>query len=167
MSDGRLTRGAVALLGAEFTHLSHETVNGSFSLAARAERQTRGRDLRVLGHPVLQEAPSRRVALRRDEIPPVLPDEPGAEEGHDLGLARQSPELGHAACYKDREDPESERELVDAKPKDVDPRTEPVAFHMQHEARLGGDGERSMRDSSDRHQPALRWLECGSAFSSS
>lgn len=103
---------------------------------------------------MLQEAPGGRVALRRDEIAPVLPDEPGTEEGRDLRSARQFPELGDAACYEDREDHEPERELVDAKPADVDARTEPVPFQVQHEARVGRDGERPMRGSSDCHLPA-------------
>jgi uncharacterized protein YvpB len=40
---------------------------------------------------------------------------------------------------------------MDAQAADVDPRTKPVPFQVQHAGRLGLDGERSMRGSSDRH----------------
>lgn len=101
----------------------------------------------VARHPVWQEAPGRGVPFRRKEVAPVFPDEPHAEEGSDFGAAGQFPELGDSAGGEDCEHTEPEGELVDAKAAEVDARTKPVPFEVQHEAKVGLDGERSMRAS--------------------
>ena len=68
----------------------------------------------VAGHAVEQEAPGCGVPLRREEVAPVLADEPRGEERGELRAARQVPRLGGPAGDQDCEDPEPERELVDA-----------------------------------------------------
>ena len=83
-----------------------------------------------------QEAPGGGVSLRRKEVAPILPDEPGAEESRSFGTASQFPEVGEAAGEEHYEYRESERELVDAKAADEDPWAEPVPFEAEHCARL-------------------------------
>src|SRR6476620_1183698 len=77
----------------------------------------------VARHPVRQEAPGRSVPLRRKEVAPVLPYEPGAEKGCGFGTTRQCPEPGETADEEDREEDESQRKLVDPQAAEVDART--------------------------------------------
>jgi hypothetical protein len=79
-----------------------------------------------------EESPGRSVPLRRKKVTPVLSDEPRAKEGCDLRTARQFPEFAERTQGENGQHDESERELVDAKPADVDARTEPVPFQTQH-----------------------------------
>ena len=95
-----------------------------------------------------QKAPGRGVPLRREEIAPVLPDEPGAEKGGELCAAGQVPRLGDPTGDEDEEDGDAERKLVDAKAEEVDARTKPVPFQAEHEPKVGIDGERRMRECS-------------------
>lgn len=73
-----------------------------------------------------QETPLGRVALRRDEIPPVLDDEPGTYAAERKNAAAELEQVD-TTCDRDRRDyQETERQLVDPKPEDVDPRPERV-----------------------------------------
>ena len=90
----------------------------------------------VARHPVRQEAPGRGVPLRREEVAPVLADEPRAENGRYFGAAGQVPEFCDTARGEDREYAEPQRELVDAETAQVHARTEPVPFQAQHGAKL-------------------------------
>jgi len=106
---------------------------------------TRGREIdrgefssRVARHAVGHEAPRRGVALRREEIAPVLPDQPRAEQGGTLGAAGQVPELSPPADEENPEHGESQRELVDPEAEHVDARTELVALQLQHAPKVAG-----------------------------
>src|ERR1700758_905266 len=79
----------------------------------------------VARHPVGQEAPGGGVPLRGKQVAPVLADQPHAEEGRELGAARQMPELGDPPHEEHREHGEPERDLVDAKAADIHAGTEP------------------------------------------
>lgn len=92
-----------------------------------------------------QKAPRCGVALRGKEVAPVLPDEPGAEEGGDLRAARQVPRLGGPAHDEDGEDGEPERELMDPKAEEVDARTKPMPFEPKHKVKVDIERERGMR----------------------
>lgn len=92
-----------------------------------------------------QKAPRRGVPLRREQVAPVLADEKRAEEGGELCAAGQVPRLGDPAGEEDSEDGEPERKLVDAKPEEIDARTKPMPFQVEHELNVGIDRERSMR----------------------
>ncbi len=83
-----------------------------------------------------EEAPGRGVPLRREEVAPVLADEPGAKNGRYFGAARQVPEFGKTADEEDCEHTESEGELVDAETAQVHARTQSVPFQAQHGAKL-------------------------------
>ena len=71
-------------------------------------------------------------ALRGEEVAPVLPDQPRPEEGGGLGAARQLPHFRDSAGDQNREDAESEHELVDPQPAYVDARAEPMPFQAGH-----------------------------------
>ena len=88
-----------------------------------------------------QEAPGGGVPLRREEVSPVLPDEPGAEEGRGLRAVGQFPESGDPAHQEHRQHAEPERELVDAEPAEVDARTKVMAFQA-YDAAEGRHGVR-------------------------
>jgi hypothetical protein len=77
---------------------------------------------------VRQKAPPRSVPLRREEIAPILPDQPGAENARQFGTTREFPEFSEPANNEDCEHGEAERELVDPQPAQVDARTESVPF---------------------------------------
>ena len=83
-----------------------------------------------------EEAPRRGVPLRREQIAPVLADEPGADDGRYFGAARQVPEFGKTANEEYCEHTQSEGELVDAEAAQVHARPEPVPFQTQHRAKL-------------------------------
>ena len=85
-----------------------------------------------------QKAPRSGVPLRRKEIPPVLSDQPGAEESCGLGAACQLPDLREAAGEDQCEHGESQCELVDPKPAEIHARAEPVAFQAEHRAKVDG-----------------------------
>jgi hypothetical protein len=72
------------------------------------------------------------LRFEREHVPPVLDDEPGADEGGGLDLPRHPPHLHGEARGRDGEDAEPERELVHAETQDVDARAEHVAFDPNH-----------------------------------
>jgi hypothetical protein len=79
-----------------------------------------------------QESPAGGVPLRREEISPVLADEPRPEESRGLGTARQIPELGHSADEEECEHGEPQCELVNPNTTEVDARTQSMPFQTQH-----------------------------------
>jgi hypothetical protein len=81
---------------------------------------------------VRKEAPGRGVSLRREEVAPVLADEPHADDGRYLCRASELPELGEPAGDEHGDDAEAEYELVDAETAEVHTRAEPMPFEAQH-----------------------------------
>jgi hypothetical protein len=89
---------------------------------------------------VRQQAPSRGVPLRGKEVAPILSDEPRAEEGRELGSARQFPQLRNPADEKECKHAESKHELVNAKATEIDAETKPVTFDAKHGTSLDSVG---------------------------
>lgn len=86
-----------------------------------------------------KETPGGGVALRWEKVTPVLPDEPGAENGRDFGAVCQLPEFGDPSHDEYGEHTESKRELVNAKSAEVDARPKTMAFEAQHARRVDID----------------------------
>lgn len=91
-------------------------------------------------HSVEQETPGRSVPLGRNEVAPVLPDEPRAEKDSDFGTARESPGFDDCAHQENGEHAEPQCALVDAKAAEVDARTKPMPFQTEHRPRLDSNG---------------------------
>jgi hypothetical protein len=85
---------------------------------------------------VRQEAPTGGVPLRREEVSPVLADEPRPHQSRGFGTARQFPELSDSAHEEKREHGEPQSELVNAKAAEVDARAESMSFQAYHASRL-------------------------------
>jgi hypothetical protein len=87
-----------------------------------------------------QEAPGRGIPLGRKEVAPVLPDEPRAEQGGDLGATRELPQLGDPAREEDREHGQAQCEFVDSEAADVEARAKSMPFEAKHGVKLAADG---------------------------
>ena len=94
-----------------------------------------------------QEAPRRSVPLRREEIPPILADEPHAEDGRCLRAPREVPDVRDPAGDEHAQHREAERELVDPKAEHIDARTKAMAFEPQHAHKVAAPWPKVYEDS--------------------